>query len=843
MPNSVQFNDSSASGSLTTTPSADTFSLAGWLWIETQPNEVTSRVLFSVGDVGGNGWRFRITNNAWQIAYVGLGAHSYSSAPSLQGKWSHVVIRKGSASFPELFIDGASVARSGGDSLNAPNAPSADFEIVPASQFGKVRTTEFTLYNAVLTDTDVALLYGSGKPTRDITASITPIDRWPLVSDLSETINSPGDDLTATGNVAFSQSIDNPFGTGITGLPPTSAGLLRYLFQPIDEGRPTADTDTVWNSDVRESLDVSEQRTRKWGSPQHRTRLYARAFGPEEDIALRMMMARTGTQRFYAPLFSDESQLTSSASQGATVINCATEDYRFSVGKKVVIYTKALVVGEFPTFELATIQMVGASSLTLTAPTVNAYTTPFSYVAPVFVAEMVLAANGESVHLGESRFELIAEEVVDSDMILPTQTPGTTPAGVTEYKGHPILDLDAIRTKGGEFGLIRKGSILRQGNGGAIPFIYGDRLRYQEGVGLEFHSRSDAFDFIRLADSRAGRAHPFWALSPSMAYTPVSVDPGGSTATIRAAGDIEDWPYRPTVGIRLTDGSIQIRDVISVVRNGDNDEITFDAALSPVPQLNEIERIAPAALWRFDRDYVPEQWQTHELMRSEIELVELIREVDVSIADFTKIATVALTTAFTAGNCPGAELPECQECTTTIQPVGLGTFCSEYTVTLVKGIEVPFNGLCHFVDGSPTDYSARFELFDSLESISPVVTTNPDVNFDWTGESAEEYSFLRVTYSNTTCTDPALSTFNTNEPLTITIALSQPNGMPVQASVQIKADGGFVDLILFRWAGTFEDMLCKELTNQASPDQTFTAGPFGYGGDIGQNGSLFISPK
>ena len=219
-----------------------------------------------------------------------------------------------------------------------------------------------------------------------------------------------------------------------------------------------------------------------------------------------------------------------------------------------------------------------------------------------------------------------------------------------------MLDVDEYITKEGNMGVSRDGTLVASGLGN-IPQTYGSRARFTETIGIEALTRADAWNYLRFAESRAGRRAPFWLISPSIGYTPVSVLGGGAGTglSVVQTGVEADWNLRPFIGIRETDGTITIRGVSSVSRTGGNDEVTFDSGI-PGLDINSIDRVGAALLCRFDEDRHVERWLTADLFRSEFRAVEMIREVDVSITNLAKVTTVGLAAAFSAAGCPGEQI-------------------------------------------------------------------------------------------------------------------------------------------------------------------------------------------
>ena len=166
---------------------------------------------------------------------------------------------------------------------------------------------------------------------------------------------------------------------------------------------------------------------------------------------------------------------------------------------------------------------------------------------------------------------------------------------------------------------------------------YGDH-RTTFDMSYTFLNRSDAFDFIRLFQSRGGRLHPFFQVPTTTEFSVVSVGSSGlRTATINI-GDAQDDALNDMIGRYLSvfNGSeYQLRKILGWSRETlDENNIRLDIDEdfgSDFTTVSNLSRAGIAHLCRFGQDSLTESWVTSKIMKCQVTTIEIVAEQYVSM--------------------------------------------------------------------------------------------------------------------------------------------------------------------------------------------------------------------
>ncbi|MEM1208431.1 MAG: hypothetical protein AAGI54_04110 [Planctomycetota bacterium] len=397
---------------------------------------------------------------------------------------------------------------------------------------------------------------------------------------------------------------------------------------------------TRWRTARRAARSTAEQRRRQRDKPRHELVVPLPAMGGNDAVEAAMVLSRAADARSLAPLWPDQTQLTAAASASATTLACDTTYRRLSAGARVlVIEPRRRVVAQ--TWEVATIDALTDTSITLDAGLVSAYTAA-ARVVPLIEAEVGLS---QDARLGSNRtgaWGWRALERVGPMTLDPVAAPGSLPAGFDTHDDGtlgelPILDLPCCDwARGLEAGLARVGTLETLGQG-EVPEVLGPRAALRFGFDVLALGRAKAWAIKSFFDSRAGSCYPFYACTP-MTY---DLDAVASTSRldVAAVGDVDDWGRRPLLFVLETDGTAHVRGVSSVTRVGGVDQVTLDAAISPLLSAANIRLVGWAVLGRFDTDELAETWVTDGQMSASLSVVELPVEKEVTIAGLNVLQT------------------------------------------------------------------------------------------------------------------------------------------------------------------------------------------------------------
>lgn len=259
---------------------------------------------------------------------------------------------------------------------------------------------------------------------------------------------------------------------------------------------------------------------------------------------------------------------------------------------------------------------------------------PMTHIYPAIEAELEFEHEAEAIHAKLATFSVQVVETPGVSALDPLVAPGTLPPGFPTHTQdsitHPVLTppLDWRRVT---VGVSRQGERSQAGIA-SVSEVFGTRPRARFLLPYTRVNRSDGFDMLRFFDSRGGRLHPFWLVSPTIDYELLAIDPAGAHVIIKAVGAEFDWAFFPYIALKqISTGTIIIRKINLVNRvPGGDDQIFLDIAL-PASLAIADHRSTSAHLVRFDTDAFPEGWITDELMQFELPVLELIDEKDVVI--------------------------------------------------------------------------------------------------------------------------------------------------------------------------------------------------------------------
>lgn len=463
-----------------------------------------------------------------------------------------------------------------------------------------------------------------------------------------------------------------------------------WMFQEIFRNDWTSgvSVSSEYRTTVESALSQAEQRYGLMSRPLKTMTVSFQAGGRRNDpdlqsgrhFAARETSSLLGIARRYTmakslwPLFSDETVLTSAASSSDTVISCDTNNIRFSAGSRVLIVsgqTAERADGPYYSknhpLEVAEVSSVGAGQIAISSGLVNDYPNG-SRIFPLFEARLIFSIQGSIVT--DSLVDLTVTAIEEEGA---TQLPGTVPIGSTSgmivHELLPVFDPNVDYAEDLRWGVVRSGQRATTGISGYSE-AYGSRGLMTFNLFMNHLSREEAFETIKFFDSRGGRQRALWLLSPLSEYydfveTLNVIGEGVITVILRSAGSLIDWTFRPYIFFKKVDGTVYIREVESVLA-GTEDLFTLTLA-TPLPESlspSDVSRVGVAYKSRLDQDILNEDWETTEIMRCPISIIELEEEKSVTIADLTEIVSSDLLVKAVQGDCSGTSflLYPCSGC-------------------------------------------------------------------------------------------------------------------------------------------------------------------------------------
>lgn len=445
---------------------------------------------------------------------------------------------------------------------------------------------------------------------------------------------------------------------------PDDLWVLDTLFKA--DWKEAISVQSSFETDIKYALSASEQRFGLQGKPVREISCTLLALTQEESQALYALAMRKSIARSLFPLFSDPSLLTASAADTDTVIYCDTRYRRFAADQRVVILKRT----SDPQADLFTIGVIASltdSSITLSAAIGEDFDTG-AVVLPLIEAQISLSAQGSAITQRMKTLSISAIELEGDTQLEPSQAFNTTPSGFSEYDGLPVLDIQHLESGDVKWGVERYGSISASGNQ-SIPTVYGDRGSLTWELPYLQFDRETAWSLLNFFESRGGSLFPFWFVCPDQLYTPIEIitigvsvlSPVVRIRVAKVATEL-DWTFRPFLAVKLKDGSLYIREISSITRESDADNILLSSSI-PHFSLSQVQRVTLAFKARLDTDALEEEWVTSSIVSMSFSVRELLNEKTITIENFPDVNSTPLPNKWKApGKCGGCGSETIEEC-------------------------------------------------------------------------------------------------------------------------------------------------------------------------------------
>lgn len=406
---------------------------------------------------------------------------------------------------------------------------------------------------------------------------------------------------------------------------------------------------------IQSSYTASEQR---WGCravPGRSISISLTGAGNTNSFTLHTYLMRISQSRHYIPFDCDETILEANTAINGQTLTCDTSMRRITSGHKIVIgYRKGTT---FDNWEVVTVDTVTPTSITTIEPLQKTHQSG-SKIIPLMLCEPISVTNKQVFNDNVSSVTFDALEVAGStqiDCFDSTDGKGTlntVPAGMTAgLNGYPIMPLIYDYARGNlSWGTDRL--VESEDSGFTSSFdLIGDRARNTFSFTIPCVGRQMAYDAIRFFESRGGRLHPFWTISPQTFFDNVNVV-SDTQIQVTHAVDSTDWDFYPYIGIVLNDGSMFIREVTVTSNNpAGKDTLSFDAVSGLIN--NSLFKAAPAWLCRLASDNMEEHWYTDNAMQCTFTVQEVLQESDKELDGLLLKKTKGIGLPWRAGLCAG----------------------------------------------------------------------------------------------------------------------------------------------------------------------------------------------
>lgn len=428
-----------------------------------------------------------------------------------------------------------------------------------------------------------------------------------------------------------------------------------------------------WFTDISTNRNAGEIRVGLVNRPYRTLSAHYTNMSKSQALNYQMMLAKMGKSRFWFPLYSDVSLLTSAVTSNAITtttsqpitIYCDTSDRRFYVGKYIAIAKVEDSVA--PYVDILEILSVSSTYIIASGSIENDYPAG-SKVLPLIIGKVITTENHESITDTAMDGNISVEEVIGKTSLPASSTDNSITTDYSETVSptgseYPILDMRPD-WRDTTVGHSRISQVSSSGRGEFLQ-TYGERPLIQKSMSLSFVTRASAFEFLKLFDSRKGRLNPLYIFSDINEYSEIyDISSDRKQIAIEYTGPKVNWTFRPYIGIRLKDGTHIVRKVSDVLATitttfepltttadpgATLEYLTFETPL-PAFSLSNVLRLHVAYLARFDIDELEENWITDTVMQCSVSFVELDEKDIESQINYYGTTTIEPTTTGAACN-------------------------------------------------------------------------------------------------------------------------------------------------------------------------------------------------
>lgn len=451
------------------------------------------------------------------------------------------------------------------------------------------------------------------------------------------------------------EQINNLIRPGIGGNPWDVVEPDYFLEADWSEGVQVA---TGWSTSVLPNQKDGESRRARLASPSRRVNADLLSRDKDEASVLLAELQRRGFARTLFPLYSDQVNPDRVYDSGLGTGTISIQDdqnlahYRFEAGQYIVIYNPK-------TKEFAFRQLLSVSLPSNTFgfnPFLQMNMDTDTIILPMIQARLELSSNSRAITDRVVASSSTGQELPGEWCLSPAATPGANPSGYNTYNDLPVLELGPDFGGDVQIRYSRTGRYTGIGNT-QIAATYGDRMRQARDFQLLFSDRESWHKFLRLFDSRAGRAYSWWLPSFTDEYEITELTATG--CKIKAFGPIEDWDFRPYISIQTKSGTTEIREIESVSTDDVTDTLIFTDGAFVETDLSNIIRAGFAQQVRFDSDELEENWLTSTVCEINVSTVEVIEEKTITLPNLSPVTTTGVSTAYEPQACDTT--PTCEE--------------------------------------------------------------------------------------------------------------------------------------------------------------------------------------
>lgn len=382
-------------------------------------------------------------------------------------------------------------------------------------------------------------------------------------------------------------------------------------------------------TDVVKSKSDCEQRRALVQSPARTIEVDLQIRGAEQIGLFRSFLMRATNCRFLVPLYSEEVVIVGES--GGTTLTSARQfsDTRFVVGGRCAL------VGYGADGYYSSLSSFVASAVTGFLITGSGFSTGDigKSLFPLVECELILDQSATIITDQLLKASLVFVEARGDSSLDSMAAIGTNPLGVTTLS-YPVLTIDPDFAGTNNMGVQRAGETVVSGRG-VISQNFGSRGRFRYDLSYAQLDRTSAMSLIKHFEAMGGRCKAFWLLSPCTDFLAVFSTPWTSTTAVVRSPNLVvlDWSFYPYLGVKMLDGTIQIRAIVGTPTLSSGNWTITVAAWTVTPTLATIQRLSIANLVRFDSDEMEENWITDGVMSTSLKMIELPLEKALTISN------------------------------------------------------------------------------------------------------------------------------------------------------------------------------------------------------------------
>lgn len=317
----------------------------------------------------------------------------------------------------------------------------------------------------------------------------------------------------------------------------------------------------------------------------------------------------------YIPIVTDEVSLTADAPASSSALDFVSTNFDFNDDGALAVYK------DERTFEVATIDTVGASSTSLTAPTSESWTVQTARVIPLAraIAETPIRINRvtDSIEEATVRFQILPEDVPLAPHRLGTYSPRYTLNGVEVFDPF-VLGPNNWEEDG-------KGSVsIRATDAESVAGIFSrtpwdTAPREITSYSFFLDGRDEIAMFLAWWWNMEGRTKPIWVPTLQEDFKFVSATTGQIVVEDHEQTELYLWhESRRDLAIVYTDETMAFRRITSAQASGSNDVLFLNADVSPT----NLWFVSFLKLSRLNEDTIDLVWHTDQLVEVTLNFID-----------------------------------------------------------------------------------------------------------------------------------------------------------------------------------------------------------------------------